>query len=87
MIQSGQKDQATQLVNGLSDDDYTLYKDLKQGSSVASTTKAEAQFLPTYRTIRNLVQQGNTAQATQAVNNLSASDYKLYQSLKKKNIQ
>jgi len=87
LIQSGQNDQAKKLVDNLSDSDYTLYKDLKAGSTRSSTTKAEAQFLPTYRNIQSLVQQGKTDQATQLLKGLSASDYKLYQSLKKKNVQ
>lgn len=84
---SGQTDQAQQILNGLSDSDYTLYKDALQGSKTSATTKAEAQFMPSYRSIRALVAQGKTDQAQQALNGLSASDYKLYQALMKKNIQ
>jgi hypothetical protein len=86
LLQSGQKDQAQQILNGLSDDDYTLYKDALAGQKSASTTQAEAQFLPTYRNIQNLVKQGNTSQAQVLLNGLSDSDYKLYQKLKGKGL-
>jgi hypothetical protein len=87
LLQSGQKDEALKEVNALSDSDYELYKDLKAGTSRSSTTKAEAQFLPIFRSIQKLLQDGKTDQANGIVNGLSDSDWKLYQSLKKKNIQ
>jgi hypothetical protein len=87
LLQSGQKDEALKEVNALSDSDYELYKDLKAGTSRSSTTKAEAQFLPIFRSVQSLLKEGKTDQANQIVNGLSDPDWKLYQSLKKKNIQ
>lgn len=86
LIQSGQNDQAQQMVNNLSDSDYTLYKDLKTAASSAATTKAESQFMPTYQQIQSLITSGKQSQAQQMVNGLSASDYKLYQKLKAKDL-
>jgi hypothetical protein len=71
-------------VDNLSDSDYALYKDLKSGATRTGTSKAEAQFLPTYRQIQTLVTGGKSDQAQQQVESLSDADYKLYQSLKKK---
>ena len=87
LAQSGQTQQAQQLLDNLSDSDYALYKSLSTSAKTASTTKAEAQFMPTYQQIRSLVQSGQTAQAQQMLDGLSAEDYKIYQLLNKKNPQ
>jgi hypothetical protein len=86
LIQAGQNDEAQKLVDGLSESDYTLYKDSKAGATRAGTSKAEAQFLPTYQKIKALITGGKSDQAQSLVNGLSESDYKLYQALKKKNL-
>ena len=83
-VTAGKKDEAQKMVEALSDDEYTLYKDLKSGTTRSATSKAESQFLPTYRTIKDLLTQGKTGEAQARVNALSASDYKIYQSLKKR---
>lgn len=86
LITSGQNDQAQQLVNQLSDSDYSLYKGLKSAASSKTTIQGEQQFMPTYQQIKSLLQSGKTDQAQSIVNGLSDSDYKLYQKLKAKGL-
>jgi hypothetical protein len=86
LIQGGKNDEAQKLVDALSDSDYQLYKDIKAGDTRKNTSKGEAQFLPTYRQIQSLLQNGKTAEAQKALDGLSDQEYKYYQALKKRGL-
>lgn len=84
LVDQGKTQEAQDLVNGLSDEDYKIYKAIKTAAKSKETKKAEIQMYDTVNEVQDLVNAGKNDEAQAILDGLSDSDYKNYRLAKKK---
>lgn len=84
LVKAGNREEAESIVNGLSDEDYEVYKDIKAADKRRATTRGEAEMFDTVLQVRDLVNQGKKEEAQAIVDSLSDEEYRLYKLAKKK---
>lgn len=84
LIQSGATDKAQEMVDGLSDDDYAIYKKMKATSKAKDTAAKEVSMMPTVKQVQSLVKAGKQSDAQAIIDGMSDDDYKIYQLAKKR---
>lgn len=85
LANADKKDEALALVNGLTDDEYALYKKYKTVETAKKTIQGKKDILPKFLEIQK-VNKTNSAQAQEMLNALTDDEYKYY-TLVKKQIQ
>lgn len=78
LLKAGKAQEAQALVNSLSDNDYELYKKFRQRDNKIQADEVKVRIEPIYKEIRQLYDQGKTAEAQQMVNALTEDEYKAY---------
>lgn len=78
-VEAGQK-----IVDGLSDDDYEVYKTIRTNAKRADTVQAEKDMIKTVININKLVSEGKSEEAQGIVNDMTDEEYRIYQLAKKK---
>lgn len=78
----GKIDEAKQILNGLSDEDYEIYKSIKSSEKSSETTEGEIKMLPIYQQVQKLKNEGKVEEARNIINNLTDKDYEIYKKLK-----
>lgn len=79
LVKEGKTDEASALVDGLSDADYAIYKKIASAAKTKATDAAETAMMPTVAHVQDLVSQGKTDDANAIVDALTDDDYKIYQ--------
>lgn len=83
LIKDGKQDEAQVIVDNLGDKGYEVYKKIKAKDVAEKTKEGKKAFLPTYRKIRKLADEGKTEEATAILDNLTDDEYKYYKAFKK----
>lgn len=84
LVQQGDTIQAQQIVDGLSDEQYSAYKRVKDSDDTKLTEKGEEAMFPTVLQVRKLISDGQTDQAQALINAMSDDQYKDYKLVKAK---
>lgn len=84
LISQGRSDEAQTIVDGLSDEEYKLYKELKSADKTRKTKAGEAAMFDTVLKVKGLIESGKTEEAQAIVNSLSDEEYRLYRLAKER---
>lgn len=84
LVSSGQENEARKIVDGLSDEDYTIYKRIKTADKRKQTVNAEIEMLPKVKNILILIGEGKEAEAKAILDQMTDEEYRIYQLTKKK---
>lgn len=84
LLQAGDNNKAQEIVNGLSDEEYTAYKKIKTSEKTKLTNKKEVDMFPLYQEIQSLLEVGNIEEATKMVDDMTDEEYRIYKILKDK---
>lgn len=84
LADSGKTAEAKKLLDGLNEEEYSLYKSLKSSKRAKELPVKEAAFYSTYQSIRSLVDSNEIEEAKKLLDTLSDEEYKLYKSMKTK---
>jgi len=84
LVAQGDKQQAEQILNSLSDSQYAAYTRVKDSDDTKLTEKNEEAIFPTVEQVQRLVNDGQTQQAQTIINGLSDAQYKAYKLAKAK---
>jgi len=82
LVAQGKTEEAKQVVDSLTDEQYTAYKSIKSSDKSRATTEMEAKVFPTYQKVQELLSSGNEQQAKDIVNGLSDEEYRAYKLIK-----
>ena len=82
LVSDGKIEEAQKIVDSLSDQDYEVYKSIKQAEQAKKTDKAKVELYPTYLEIQKLIDQGKIEDAQAIVDSMSNEDYRIYKLLK-----
>jgi hypothetical protein len=82
LLDAGKKAEAQKIVDSLSDNDYALYKKLKQRDERIRKDEIKARIVPIYKEVRKLIEQGKGKEAADIVEKLSDEEYDAYKSIK-----
>jgi hypothetical protein len=74
----GKLDEAKNIVDALSEDEWKIYKQIKSTDTRETTLQTKKDVLPTYRQVQKLKEQGKTDEAKAIVDSLSAEEWKAY---------
>jgi hypothetical protein len=78
LVKEGKTAEAQALVNGLSKNDYELYKKFKQRDNKIQADEVKVRIEPVYKQIQQLKDQGDMAEAQKMVDALTPDEYKAY---------
>lgn len=84
LIDAGRKNEAQAIVDGLSEEDYALFKTMRSTDKRSATMAGEARMYSVYQQIKKLVKEGKREDAQTILDNLSEEDYRLYKLVKNK---
>lgn len=84
LVKEGKDAEAQAMLDGLSDSNYALYKNMKSGDTRQQTIKNQQDFLPTYNEIQKLKSDGNVEEAQAKLDSLTDDEYKIYDQLRNK---
>ena len=79
----GKEDEAQQLVDNLSDEDYEIYKSIRTSEKTKTTNRLKDEIFPIYKRAQELKAEGKLEDAKALIDELSDEEYEVYQSLKK----
>ena len=82
LVEDGKFDEAQQIVNGLPDNEWEIYKNVKASSKRSTTNQSKVDLYPLYQKVQELKQSGNLDEAKQIVNGLTNEEYRIYKLLK-----
>jgi hypothetical protein len=80
--EAGKEQEALDLVNSLTDEQYATYKELKTKDKKKATSELKKQILPIYQKAQKLKESGMEQEALDLVNSLSDDEYRVYKLLK-----
>ncbi len=86
LLASGDEASAEKLVDSLSDEDYEVYKDIKQAERTKATNKLKLKVFPIYEEVQELKADGNLEEAQAIVDSLSDDEYRVYKLLKEQGL-
>jgi hypothetical protein len=81
---SGDDAGAQTIVDGLSEEDYNIYKAIKSSGTRTDTINSEARLFQTYQHLQQLKQNGREDEAQRIVDDMPDDEYKAYELLKKR---
>jgi hypothetical protein len=81
---AGKIEEAQNLVDSLSENDYALYKKLKEKDNRIKSDETIARITPVYKNVRKLITEGKTEEAQKIIDGLTDDEYKAYKSIKAK---
>lgn len=84
LLDAGKIDEATDIVNNLSDEDYKLYQSLKRSDKSRADINQEIKIFNDYKAVQELIATGDQEGAKEIVNNMTDDEYKAYKRLKAK---
>jgi hypothetical protein len=82
LVEAGNEDEAKQALDSLSDEDYALYKKMKTAEKTKNTNDTKERIYPTFKKIRQLVDDGHEAEAKEILDSLTDEEYHAYKLLK-----
>ena len=83
LISKDKLDEAKQIVDSLTDEEYEIYKSLRASDKRAETNKMKIQVWPKYKKIKELEKAGKIEEALSELDLLTDEEYKAYKSLAK----
>jgi len=84
LVAEGKEDEATAIVDDLSDADYEIYKKVRTKALTEKTLQGKKDILPVYLQVQKLIKEGNKAEAERIVfDELTDEQYKYYELVKK----
>lgn len=84
LLKEGREEEAIEITDALSPEDYNLYKDIKTAEKSKATQQAEREMYPTAKRVKELVDAGRIDEATEITTNMTEEEYRIYQLVKKK---
>lgn len=84
-VKAGKTDEAQQLIDNLSDNDYEIYKDILTAEKTKATTQGKIDIQPTYDKIVKLVKDGKKEEAQSVLDALTDDQYHYYELILKQN--
>lgn len=84
LVKAGKTNEATRILNTLSDEEYKAYRSIRQSERTKSLNTEEVKLLDTYKEIQDLVSQGKRKEAQDMLGKLTDAQYKAYQGIKSK---
>jgi hypothetical protein len=82
LASQGREDEAKALVDGLSEEDYGVYKAIKSDEKRKRTIELKKEMLPVVQKNLQLIAEGNTTEAQRIVDELTEEQYKVYREIK-----
>lgn len=82
LLGNGKDDQAQEIVDGLSDDDYEIYKNLKTSDKRNKTTQRTEAMRPTVLEIQKLKKAGELDRVQDMVDSMTEEEYESYKKAK-----
>lgn len=82
LIEEDKLNEAKSLVDGLSDEDYKIYKTMKATDRRRQTTTEQIKMFSTVKKVQELIEKGNKTEAQGIVNKMSDAEYKIYKRVK-----
>jgi hypothetical protein len=83
LVEAGNEDEARKLVNGLSEEDYAVYKKIRASEKAKETLEGKKALFPTFLEVQKLKTEGKVEEAKAIVNGFTDKEYKYYTLLKK----
>jgi hypothetical protein len=74
--------EAQTIVDGLSNEDYEIYKTMKATDRRRQTTTEQIKMFSTVKEVQNLLEKDRHVEAQQVVNNMTNEEYKIYKRVK-----
>jgi len=84
LLSDGKEDEAREIVEGLSDEEYEIYKSIKTSAKATATKEAQIKMMPTVKKVQELVKQGKENEAREIVDSMSDEEYRVYKLAKEK---
>jgi hypothetical protein len=82
LVSENKIEEAKNIVNSLTDEEYEQYKSIKSSEKSKQTTELEARVFPTYQKVQDLLSEGKEQEAKNIVNGLTDEEYKAYKLIK-----
>jgi len=82
LYEEGNDAKAKEMIDGLSDADYTLYKALKKIDATKKSNQEKITIFPTYTKWKQLIEAGQDNEAQKVLDDMSDEEYKAFKSLR-----
>ena len=86
LLEEGQEEEAQKIVDALPDEDYEVYKDIKQAEKTKATNKLKLSVYPIYQKAQELKADGKQDEANELVDSLTEEEYRVYKLIKEQGL-
>lgn len=87
LLRDGKINEARNIVNGLSENEYALYKKFKEKDKRIANDELKAKIIPVYNDVKKLKEQNRIEEAKKIVNSLTDKEYEIYKKIKEEDYQ